>query len=76
MCREAFFRLESRALIRRDRCLSFCYFFLVPSLHFDPLVLCNLITEIFFRSVDDYNNDGTEISLQKLSAISYSYFML
>ena len=28
--------------------MSFCYFFLVPPLHFDPLVLCNLITEIFF----------------------------
>ena len=52
------------------------YFFLVPSLPFDPLVLCNLITEIFFRSADHYNNGGTEISLQKLSAISYSYFLL
>ena len=43
-----FFHLESRAFNGRDRCLSFCYFFLVLSLHFDPLVLCNLITEIFF----------------------------
>ena len=25
--------------------MSFCYFFLVPSQPFDPLVLCNLITE-------------------------------
>ena len=56
--------------------MSFCYFFLVPPLHFDPLVLCNLFTEIFFRSADHYNNNGTGISLQKLSAISYSYFLL
>ena len=46
--RKRFFRLESRALNRGDRCLSFCYSFLVLSLHFDPLVLCNLNTEIFF----------------------------
>ena len=48
VCKEAFFRLESRALNRRDRCLSFCYFFLVLSQHLFPLVLCNLNTEIFF----------------------------
>ena len=48
VCKEAFFRLESRAFNRRDRCLSFCYSFLVLSLHFDPLVLCNLNAEIFF----------------------------
>ena len=46
--RKRFFRLESRALNRRDRCLSFCYFFLVLSQHLFPLVLCNLNTEIFF----------------------------
>ena len=48
VCREAFFRLESRTLNSRDRCLGFCCSFLVMSLHFDPLVLCNLNTEIFF----------------------------
>ena len=40
---KCFFRLESCALNRNDRGLSFCYFFLVSFLHFDPLVLCNLI---------------------------------
>ena len=53
---KCFFRLESCALNRNDRGLSFCYFFLVPFLHFDPLVSCNLITRIFFRSADHYNN--------------------
>ena len=67
-------RLESRALNRRDHCLSFCYSFLVLSLHFDPLVLCNLNTEIFFRSVDHYNNGGTEISVQKLSVTAISCY--
>ena len=43
--------------------MNFCYFFLVPPLHFDPLVLCNLITEFFFRSADHYNNNGTGLSL-------------
>ena len=69
VCKEAIFRLESRTLNSRDRSLSFCYSFLVLSLHFDLLVLCNLNTEIFFRLVDHYNNGCTEISVQKLSAI-------
>ena len=48
VCKEAFFRLESRALNIRDRCLSFCYFFLVLSQYLFPLVVCNLNIEIFF----------------------------
>ena len=59
---KCFFRLESCALNRNDRGLSFCYFFLVPFLHFDPLDSCNLITGIFFRSADHYNNIATKIS--------------
>ena len=59
---KCFFRLESCALNRNDRGLSFCYFFLVPFLHFDPLDSCNLMTGIFFRSADHYNNSATKIS--------------
>ena len=59
---KCFFRLESCALNRNDRGLSFCYFFLVPFLHFDPLDSCNLMTGIFFRSADHYNNCATKIS--------------
>ena len=42
-CVTCYFDSDSCALNRNDRGLSFCYFFLVSFLHFDPLVLCNLI---------------------------------
>ena len=54
---KCFFRPESCALAWAS-----VIFFLVPFLHFDPLVLCNLITGIFFRSADHYNNSAIKIS--------------
>ena len=65
--REAFFRLERSWP-------EFLLFFLVQSLHFDPLVLCNLITEIVFWSADYYNNSEPEISLQNFLLLVLAIF--